>query len=145
MSQCATKKKAAKAEKLAAKSAAKEAKQAAVAAAKSAKAEAKALAKEVKAQAKLDKKAPKASKKTKATKPAGKKKSGKAIKTVLLLGAVAAVGYVVYKKSQPQEDPWVTAAGEPNAAPFGQGPGAQPEVDLTNEDAAADEDRPQGS
>lgn len=93
-------------------------------AAKAAKKSAKAAAVQAKKDAKLEKKA-------------GKKSKG-IVRNVLILGTVAAVGYVIYKKTQPQEDPWVTAAGEPvgqpvPAADFPGNDGQLPPLDLTDE------------
>lgn len=80
---------------------------------------------------KLDKQAAKAerkmSKKNKGVKvadvvaeaPAKPKKKGRAFVTLLTIGAIAGVGYVIYKKTQPQEDPWVKAtSGSDQPSPF---------------------------
>lgn len=79
---------------------------------------------------KLDKQAAKAerkmSKKNKGVKIAdvaadapAKKKKGRTFVTLLTIGAIAGVGYVIYKKTQPQEDPWVKAtSGSDQPSPF---------------------------
>lgn len=90
----------------AAKAAQKAAREEAIAAKKSAKVARKAAALATKQEAKLAKK-----EKT-------GKKGNKALKTVLVLSAVGAAAYFAWKKSQPQEDPWVAATNGADASAF---------------------------
>lgn len=73
---------------------------------------------EAKKSAKLARKAEALAKKQEA-KTSGKGKKGNAtVKTVLVLAAVGAAAYFAWKKSQPQEDPWVAATNGADASAF---------------------------